>query len=111
MKFSRKYTDFKHFYHFLFISLTVTLILWGRSKTKFCIMNNFFTLFRISNGWFLVPIIMPFFGTIIGVLIYQLMVGFHVEAEARERRSSQPENVRLTNVSTNNSKEATKEVH
>lgn len=74
-------------------------------------MNFFLTLFRTRSGWFLVPIFAPFFGTIIGVMIYQLMVGFHTEIEARNRRSPEQENVRLTNVSSNNSKEATKEVH
>ncbi|XP_044052642.1 aquaporin-3a isoform X2 [Siniperca chuatsi] len=66
----------------------------------------------VRNGWFLVPIFAPFLGTIIGVIIYQLMVGFHVEGEARDKKSRAQENVRLTNVTANdNSKEATKEVH
>uniref|UniRef100_A0A3Q3J3J7 Aquaporin-3 n=1 Tax=Monopterus albus TaxID=43700 RepID=A0A3Q3J3J7_MONAL len=66
-------------------------------------------VFTVSSGWFLVPIFVPFIGTIIGVLVYQLMVGFHVEGEVRDRKSSEQENVRLTNVNTNNSKEGTKE--
>lgn len=68
-------------------------------------------VFTVSSGWFLVPIFVPFIGTIIGVLVYQLMVGFHVEGEVRDRKSSEQENVRLTNVNTNNSKEGTKEEH
>uniref|UniRef100_A0A3Q3QHJ8 Aquaporin-3 n=1 Tax=Monopterus albus TaxID=43700 RepID=A0A3Q3QHJ8_MONAL len=54
-------------------------------------------VFTVSSGWFLVPIFVPFIGTIIGVLVYQLMVGFHVEGEVRDRKSSEQENVRLTN--------------
>ncbi|XP_026199574.1 aquaporin-3a [Anabas testudineus] len=68
-------------------------------------------VFTIGSGWFLVPIFVPFIGTMLGVLIYQFMVGFHVEGEARDKRGSGPENVRLTNVNSNNSKEATKEVN
>lgn len=59
------------------------------------------------------PIFAPFIGTVIGVMIYQLMVGFHVEAEARDRENAKQENerVRLTNVTTNDiSKECTKEM-
>ncbi|XP_060927109.1 aquaporin-3a [Limanda limanda] len=63
-------------------------------------------VFTARNGWFLVPIFAPFLGTVIGVMIYQLMVGYHVEGEARDKRSAeQTENVRLTNVDTNNAKE------
>ncbi|KAK2837402.1 hypothetical protein Q5P01_014614 [Channa striata] len=68
-------------------------------------------VFTARGGWFLVPIFVPFLGTIVGVIVYQFMVGFHVEVEARLRKSREQENVRLTNVNTNNSKEATKEVH
>ncbi|KAM9744546.1 aquaporin-3-like [Menidia menidia] len=59
------------------------------------------------NGWFLVPILAPFLGTIVGVIIYQMMVGFHVEGEVRDRTQREKENVPLTNV---NSKEASKEI-
>uniref|UniRef100_A0A3B4V0M7 Aquaporin-3 n=1 Tax=Seriola dumerili TaxID=41447 RepID=A0A3B4V0M7_SERDU len=62
------------------------------------------------NGWFLVPIFAPFLGTFIGVIIYQLMVGFHVEGEIRDKKTLEEENVRLTNVNANNAK-ATKEMH
>ncbi|XP_029916894.1 aquaporin-3a [Myripristis murdjan] len=70
-------------------------------------------VFTARRGWFLVPIFAPFIGTIIGVMIYQLMVGFHVEGEARDRENAKQENerVRLTNVTTNDiSKEGTKEM-
>lgn len=71
-------------------------------------------VFTYRDGWFLVPIIAPFIGAVIGVMVYQLMVGFHVEGEARDRKTPKPENerVRLTNVATNdNSKEGTKDMH
>ncbi|XP_029019612.1 aquaporin-3a [Betta splendens] len=70
-----------------------------------------YEVFTIGSGWFLIPVFVPFFGTIIGVVLYQMMVGLHVEAEVRERRSSEQENVRLTNVNSNNSKGGTKEVN
>lgn len=69
-------------------------------------------VFTARDGWFLVPITSPFIGSFIGVIVYQLMVGFHVEAEAKYKMSREPENVRLTNVAANdNSKEDTKEMH
>ncbi|XP_061584957.1 aquaporin-3a [Cololabis saira] len=70
-------------------------------------------VFTARNGWFLVPIFAPFLGAIIGTIIYQVMVGFHVEGEARDNRErAEEESVRLTNVNSNaNSKEGTKEMH
>ncbi|XP_029365704.1 aquaporin-3-like [Echeneis naucrates] len=68
-------------------------------------------VFSARQGWFLVPLFAPFLGTIIGVIIYQLMVGFHIEGEFREKNKREEENVRLTNVNSNNSKEETKEAH
>lgn len=45
-------------------------------------------------------------------MIYQLMVGFHVEGEARDKKSAEQENVRLTNVTANDTpKEPTKEMY
>ncbi|KRX12386.1 Aquaporin-3, partial [Trichinella nelsoni] len=68
-------------------------------------------VFTVRNGWFLVPVFAPFLGTIVGVIIYQLMVGFHVEGEARDQKSTEEENVHLTNITTNDKpKEATKEM-
>ncbi|KAM8760355.1 aquaporin-3a [Acanthopagrus schlegelii] len=70
------------------------------------------SVFTYRNGWFLVPIFAPFLGAIIGTMIYQVMVGFHMEGEVRDQKSAAEENVRLTNVtSKDNSKEATKEMH
>ncbi|XP_076842452.1 aquaporin-3b [Brachyhypopomus gauderio] len=42
-------------------------------------------VFTAKNYWFFVPIFAPFFGTLVGVLVYQLMVGYHVEGESRSR--------------------------
>lgn len=69
----------------------------------------FWSILRARNGWFLVPIFAPFLGTIIGVMIYQLMVGFHVEGEVRDKKRAEEETVRLTNVTANdaNSKKET----
>lgn len=68
---------------------------------------------RARDCWFLVPIFAPFLGSIIGVVIYQLMVGFHTEGEARDKKQGTvQENLQLANVaSSNNSKEATKEIY
>ncbi|XP_019750145.1 aquaporin-3-like [Hippocampus comes] len=70
-------------------------------------------VFTVRNGWFLVPVFAPFLGTFIGVVIYQMMVGFHEEGEVRDRRNAEAEeNLRLTSVAANDkSKEATKQVH
>uniref|UniRef100_A0A3Q0REZ5 Aquaporin-3 n=1 Tax=Amphilophus citrinellus TaxID=61819 RepID=A0A3Q0REZ5_AMPCI len=70
-------------------------------------------VFTARDCWFLVPIFAPFLGALIGVIIYQLMVGFHTEGEARDKTDgTAQENVRLTNVaSKDNSKEASKEMH
>ncbi|CAI5650631.1 aquaporin-3-like [Oreochromis niloticus] len=70
-------------------------------------------VFTARDCWFLVPIFAPFLGSILGVVIYQLMVGFHTEGEARDKKQGTvQENLQLTNVaSSNNSKEATKEIY
>ncbi|KAM9394327.1 aquaporin-3-like [Pholidichthys leucotaenia] len=70
------------------------------------------SVFTARRGWFLVPIFAPFIGTIIGVMVYQVMVGFHTEGEIRDRKQgTDEENVQLTNVNSNNTtKEITKEM-
>lgn len=65
---------------------------------------------RTRNGWFLVPTFAPFLGTIIGVIIYQLMVGFHVEGEVRDKNNRDEENVRLSSVSPSDNSKNAKEV-
>ncbi|XP_038125784.1 aquaporin-3a [Cyprinodon tularosa] len=59
-------------------------------------------VFTFRNGWFLVPLCAPFLGAIIGTMIYQVMVGFHIEGEFRDRQEAkeQEENLQLT-VTTN----------
>ncbi|KAG9266114.1 aquaporin-3 [Astyanax mexicanus] len=45
-------------------------------------------VFTAGDYWFFVPIFAPFFGSMVGVLVYQLMVGFHVEGEARDKAAA-----------------------
>lgn len=57
------------------------------------------------------PTFAPFLGTIIGVIIYQLMVGFHMEGEVRDRMARQEEeNLGLTNVPADDSSKNTKQI-
>lgn len=56
------------------------------------------------------PTFAPFLGTIIGVVIYQLMVGFHVEGEARDKKRHEEENLHLTNVSASENSKHTKDI-
>lgn len=57
------------------------------------------------------PTFAPFLGTIIGVIIYQLMVGFHMEGEVRDRNARQEEeNLGLTNVPADDSSKNTKQI-
>ncbi|MEQ2233473.1 Aquaporin-3 [Ilyodon furcidens] len=59
-------------------------------------------VFTAGQGWFLVPLCAPFIGATIGTIVYQLMVGFHVEGEVRDRKAKiEEENLRLTDVNTN----------
>lgn len=54
---------------------------------------------RYGSYWFLVPIFAPFLGTIIGVIVYQLMVGWHTEGEARDKRNvAEGMNVKLNDI-------------
>nr|XP_055036779.1 aquaporin-3b [Misgurnus anguillicaudatus] len=45
-------------------------------------------VFTANSFWSLVPVFVPFIGAVIGVLVYQLMVGFHVEGEERDKREA-----------------------
>lgn len=52
-----------------------------------------------KNYWFLVPIFAPFLGTIIGVILYQLMVGWHTEGDTRDKQKAAEEsNVKLNDM-------------
>ncbi|KAI5613145.1 aquaporin 3a [Silurus asotus] len=56
-------------------------------------------VFTHGNYWFLVPIFAPFLGTIIGVIVYQLLVGWHTEGEARDKKKESEElNVKLNDI-------------
>nr|AOE47045.1 SfGFP/Aqp3aR225L fusion protein [Cloning vector pCS2-sfGFP-DrAqp3a_tVBU1]ARU79058.1 SfGFP-Aqp3aR220Q fusion [Cloning vector ef1a:DsRed_ef1a:sfGFP-DrAqp3a_WT] len=50
-------------------------------------------VFTARDYWFLVPIFAPFIGAVIGVIVYQLMVGWHVEGEARDKKAKAREEV------------------
>ncbi|XP_073727442.1 aquaporin-3b [Misgurnus anguillicaudatus] len=45
-------------------------------------------VFTANSFWSLVPVFVPFIGAVIGVLVYQLMVGFHVEGEEMDKREA-----------------------
>lgn len=44
-------------------------------------------------------------------MIYQLMVGFHVEGDVRDKQEEEHENVHLTNVTTNENSKNAKEMN
>lgn len=41
--------------------------------------------------WFLVPICAPFLGAVVGVLMYQLMIGHHLERDVDEEPKKKEE--------------------
>ncbi|XP_059406230.1 aquaporin-3a [Carassius carassius] len=56
-------------------------------------------VFTTRQCWFLVPMFAPFLGAIIGVLVYQLMVGWHVEGEVRDNKNkAKEESLKLNDV-------------
>ncbi|KAG5834464.1 aquaporin-3-like isoform X1 [Anguilla anguilla] len=57
-------------------------------------------VFTAKSCWFYVPVIAPLLGAFIGVLVYQLMVGYHVEGEVRDKAELEEESVKLSDVST-----------
>ncbi|KAL6465521.1 hypothetical protein MHYP_G00256540 [Metynnis hypsauchen] len=57
-----------------------------------------YEVFIKGNCWFLVPIFAPFLGSIVGVIVYQLMVGWHVEGEARDKKKATEDNVKLNDM-------------
>ncbi|KAM9451068.1 aquaporin-3b isoform 1-T4 [Clarias gariepinus] len=54
-------------------------------------------VFTAHDYWFFVPIFAPFIGAMVGVLVYQLMVGYHLEGDAQDRGQAEAheEKVRL----------------
>lgn len=58
--------------------------------------------YRANNYWFFVPICAPFLGAVVGVLMYQLMIGYHLEVEVQKKqRETEEERFKLSNVTTN----------
>ncbi|KAG9354282.1 hypothetical protein JZ751_012406, partial [Albula glossodonta] len=55
-------------------------------------------VFTAKSYWFYVPIIAPFIGAFVGVVVYQLLVGYHVEGEVRDKAEQEDESVKLSNV-------------
>ncbi|XP_029921125.1 aquaporin-3b [Myripristis murdjan] len=55
-------------------------------------------VFIAREYWFFVPVCAPFLGAVMGVVLYQLMVGYHVEGEAREKHEE--EKLRRSSVTT-----------
>uniref|UniRef100_A0A8C9V4W2 Aquaporin-3 n=2 Tax=Scleropages formosus TaxID=113540 RepID=A0A8C9V4W2_SCLFO len=58
-------------------------------------------VFSAGSYWFFVPIFGPFIGAFFGVVVYQLMVGFHVEQESRQKQQAEEERLKLSNVASN----------
>ncbi|XP_037608910.1 aquaporin-3-like [Sebastes umbrosus] len=60
-------------------------------------------VFTANTYWFFVPICAPFLGAVVGVLIYQLMIGYHLEGEVQEKQKKEEEEERfkLSNMTTN----------
>ncbi|XP_030048735.1 aquaporin-3 [Microcaecilia unicolor] len=52
-------------------------------------------VFSAGDQWWWVPIVSPLLGAVAGILVYQLMVGFHFEPPPQ---STEQENVKLSNV-------------
>ncbi|XP_048023265.1 aquaporin-3b [Megalobrama amblycephala] len=60
-------------------------------------------VFSENSYWSFVPVFAPFIGAVFGVMVYQLMVGYHVEGEERVKREAvereQKERLKLSAVS------------
>ncbi|XP_041666816.1 aquaporin-3-like [Cheilinus undulatus] len=48
-------------------------------------------VFTANTYWFFVPVCAPFLGAVVGVLIYQLLVGYHLGAEVQEEQKKEEE--------------------
>lgn len=76
------------------IHFTIDII----SNTDICFIH-----YRANSYWSFVPIFAPFIGAVFGVMMYQLMVGYHVEGEERDKRETvereQKERLKLSAVS------------
>nr|UDD66116.1 aquaporin 3 [Squalus acanthias] len=54
-------------------------------------------VFIAGNYWFWIPIFAPLLGSVLGILVYQLMIGIHLEPENHNSPIGE-ENVKLANV-------------
>uniref|UniRef100_A0A3Q1EE82 Aquaporin 3b n=1 Tax=Acanthochromis polyacanthus TaxID=80966 RepID=A0A3Q1EE82_9TELE len=59
-------------------------------------------VFIANTYWFFVPICAPFFGAVVGVLMYQLMIGYHLQGEVKEEQREEEERFKLSNITNNN---------
>ncbi|KAK0137223.1 Aquaporin-3 [Merluccius polli] len=58
-------------------------------------------VFTVKGYWFLVPLFAPFLGAVVGAAVYQLMVGYNVEGEARnKKRREEEESLKCTDITT-----------
>ncbi|XP_078127438.1 aquaporin-3-like [Sander vitreus] len=62
---------------------------WGRA------------VYTANTFCFFVPICAPFFGAVVGVLIYKLMIGYHLEGEVQEKQKEMEVRFKLSNMTTN----------
>ncbi|KAM9338711.1 aquaporin-3-like [Symphorus nematophorus] len=58
-------------------------------------------VFTANTYWFFVPICAPFLGAAVGVLMYQLMIGYHLEREEKDKQKEEEERLKLSNITTN----------
>ncbi|XP_072108441.1 aquaporin-3-like isoform X1 [Mobula birostris] len=54
-------------------------------------------VFTAGNYWFWIPIFAPLLGSVLGILVYQLMIGIHLEPEDQSSPIGE-ENIKLANI-------------
>ncbi|KAI9534943.1 Aquaporin-3 [Dissostichus eleginoides] len=59
----------------------------------------FTALAGANTYWFFVPLCAPFLGAAVGVLIYQLLIGYHLEGEVQKKQEE--ERSKRSNMTTN----------
>ncbi|XP_042251297.1 aquaporin-3-like [Thunnus maccoyii] len=59
-------------------------------------------VFTAKTYWFFVPICAPFLGAVVGLMVYQFMVGYHLEGEVQvKQKKGEDERFNLSNITTN----------
>ncbi|KAI4816214.1 hypothetical protein KUCAC02_008549 [Chaenocephalus aceratus] len=58
-------------------------------------------VFTANTYWFFVPLCAPFVGAAVGVLIYQLLIGYHLEGEVQRKQKEEEERSKRSNMTTN----------